>query len=259
MKRNYELVRKYYYLAMLLGLFDSVRNTSHQAFADKYMNASEDLLMKTTWKQFLLLFWVYDSMKRGYLPIISEMSVILGCSHQNTKKLADDLEPKGLLDIIVDPLYKSKLQLKVTKAGIDYVNVRSEFTETLLTNIFNGISEADLDRLIDNIERILDPNKNVIRIKTHEGFVVKASNFEMCKLLPRAKHKPYYKLIAHKGGPIQIPGINQHIIGFYKSKTDADIEVTCINSAFENNSDDYEVCNFVPVRFENSGETVMQE
>ena len=259
MKRNYELVRKHYYLAMFLGLFDSIRSYIPQQTFDEAMNASEDLLMKTTWKQFLLLFWIYDSMKRGYLPIISEMSDVLGCAHQYIKRMADELESKDLIDIIIDPLNKRKLQLKVTQTGIDYVNARSALAETLLSNIFNGISEADLDKLLDNIERAVDKHKSVIRIRTYEGFVVKASNFEMCRLLPRDKHKPYYRLIAHKGGPIQIPGINQHIIGFYKSEADADIELACINSAFENNSDEYEVCNFVPVRFNDSGEPIMQE
>lgn len=94
-------------------------------------------------------------------PTLSEVAVVMGCSRQNVKQIAQILNKKGYLSFI--KLYgdKNAIRLVPTQKWDAYNKQNEELTSGILDGIFDGFSNEELQlyfkslsKVINNIEKI---------------------------------------------------------------------------------------------------------
>lgn len=90
-----------------------------------------------TMKQHFLLVSIY-LFKEEY-PTLKESGDLIGCSYQNVKRLALQLEKKGYLSIVTDAVDKRKLRLiptgKFEELGVEKNNLAEKFMQRLYQNV----------------------------------------------------------------------------------------------------------------------------
>lgn len=87
-------------------------------------------------------------------PALKEMGELIGCSYQNVKRMATQLESKGYINIIQDKDDKRKLLLvpteKVKRVGAE----KQEATINFMTNLFREISKDELEVTLSTLKKM---------------------------------------------------------------------------------------------------------
>ena len=77
-------------------------------------------------------------------PTLSDVSQLIGCSYQNVKKMAEQLQAKGYLTICKDEEDKRKLRLVPAEKLMNLTQDKQEVTQQFMDRMYRDISEDDL-------------------------------------------------------------------------------------------------------------------
>lgn len=121
-------------------------------FANKLQLIGDRLDPNITMKQWFLVAMLSQFGEKA--PTISELAAFIGCSRQNVKKLAGRLSEKGFLQLQKDPKDSRQTRLRLTGACKDYFAARAGREEEWLSQVFDGIGQAQLDGLYQGMKRV---------------------------------------------------------------------------------------------------------
>lgn len=136
-----------YFLLGLLSAFDN----RFQAMADKVMK-------EISWKQFFAIICI-NLCKEN--PTINELAEILGSSHQNVKQILLKLEKKGFVSIYTDAEDRRKQRIKLTDYCRAFCDKNDEMTSRIMAQMFEGMSQEQLQTTIRTIIQIEDNLKGI--------------------------------------------------------------------------------------------------
>lgn len=134
----------------LIGLLSAFENR-FQAIADKTM-------MEISWKQFFAIICINLCKDK---PSIKELAEIMGCSHQNVKQLLLKLERKGFVNIILDDYDRRKQRIELTSYCKEFCEKNTEMSNRIMKQMFDGISESQLQTTIQTIIQIENNLKEI--------------------------------------------------------------------------------------------------
>lgn len=127
----------------LLGLLSAFENR-FQAVADKSMQ-------EISWKQFFAIICVNLCKEE---PTIKELAEIMGSSHQNVKQILLKLEKKGFVNIYEDSRDKRKQRVQLTEYCMEFCQKNDELSSHIMRQMFDGISDEQLQVTIKTIIQI---------------------------------------------------------------------------------------------------------
>lgn len=87
-------------------------------------------------------------------PTLKEMGELIGCSYQNVKRMATQLESKGYINIIQDKDDKRKLLLVPTEKVKRVGDEKQEATINFMTNLFREISKDELEVTLSTLKKM---------------------------------------------------------------------------------------------------------
>lgn len=137
-----------YFLLGLLSAFDN----RFQAVADSAMK-------EISWKQFFAIICI-NMCKSS--PTVKELAEIMGSSHQNVKQILLKLEKKGFVRIAVDENDKRKQRIELTEYCRDFCSKNDEMSANIMKQMFEGISDEQLQMTIQTIIQMEDNLKRQI-------------------------------------------------------------------------------------------------
>lgn len=129
-----------YFLLGLLSAFDN----RFQAVADK-------TIKEISWKQFFALICIHLCKEK---PSIKELAEIMGSSHQNVKQILLKLEKKGFVNLISDENDKRIQRIELTEYCAEFCQKNDERSSQIMKQMFQGISEEQLQSTIVTIIQI---------------------------------------------------------------------------------------------------------
>ena len=128
----------------MYGLLFSLSNRM-QAIGDQ---AFEDITMK---QHFLM---VVLHMLGGEAPTLTETAQLVGCSYQNVKRMADQLQRRGYLLIQPDAQDRRKQRLVATDK-FEQLGARTQAQgEAFMRQLFQGISEMQLQNAVETLTKM---------------------------------------------------------------------------------------------------------
>lgn len=136
-----------YFLLGLLSAFDN----RFQAMADRTME-------EISWKQFFAIICI-NLCKEN--PTIKELAEILGSSHQNVKQILLKLEKKGFVNIYEDAEDRRKQRIELTGYCRDFCEKNDEMSTQIMTKMFEGVSQEQLQTTIQTIIQIENNLKEI--------------------------------------------------------------------------------------------------
>lgn len=129
---------------MLYGMIFSLCNRI-QTIGDGQF---EDITMK---QHFLM---VVLSVMGEEAPTLKETGEVMGCSYQNVKRMALQLEKKGYLQIIQDEKDKRKQRLVVTEKMVRLGEAKKAATKVFMQTMYRGIEKEEISKAIKILTKI---------------------------------------------------------------------------------------------------------
>ena len=154
---NFEELKKQNPGKYLLGRI-SAFESRHQAGVDAFYK-NKDI----TWKQFFAVTCI--RLCEGD-PTISELSEIMGSSHQNVKQLLLKLEKRGFVELTADPEDRRKQRIRLTRACRNFCKTNASTSDDLRSEIFEGISNKSIMETIKVIDRM---EENLKKMEARRG------------------------------------------------------------------------------------------
>lgn len=111
-----------------------------------------------TSKQWLLLVLISSCTEA---PTLSEIGVMMGCSRQNIKQIADVLKRKGYITFAKMQGDKNTIRLVPTQKWFAYEKECSEYTLDILEGIFDGFSTDELKEYLASFVKIIGNLENI--------------------------------------------------------------------------------------------------
>jgi DNA-binding MarR family transcriptional regulator len=87
-------------------------------------------------------------------PSLKQMGELIGCSYQNVKRMAAQLEKKGYLIIRQDKADKRKLLLVQTGKVKQLVEESGEAAIKFMSSLYQGISQEDLKITLETLKKM---------------------------------------------------------------------------------------------------------
>lgn len=87
-------------------------------------------------------------------PTLKEMSDVIGCSYQNVKRMAQQLQKQGYLNIVQDSEDKRKLLLIATDKIEKRADKNREVTYQFMNRLYHDISRKDLQVTFDTLMKM---------------------------------------------------------------------------------------------------------
>ena len=134
----------------LIGLISAFENR-FQAMADRAMG-------EISWKQFFAVICI-NLCKES--PTINELAEIMGSSHQNVKQILLKLEKKGFISFSQDEKDKRKQRIVLTEFCREFCEKNDSESIRIMKNMFNGVSEEQLQATIKTLIQIEDNLKAI--------------------------------------------------------------------------------------------------
>lgn len=116
-------------------------------FINRFQTVGDSLFKEMSWKQCFLMMCI---MNFEQPPTLKELSIVMGCSHQNTKQMLLKLEKTGYVKMVIDESDSRKQRILLTEKAY------------LFAKTYHDISSQHVDQLFANI----DSEKLAITIET---------------------------------------------------------------------------------------------
>lgn len=127
----------------IYGLLFSLSNRI-QTLGDKEFN---DITMK---QHFLMIaLGMFENP-----PTLKEMGEMVGCSYQNVKRMAKQLQKENYLEIIQDQSDKRKLLLVSTGKFEQMAEENRDVTIRFMNQLFDGIDKTDLEVILQSLKKM---------------------------------------------------------------------------------------------------------
>lgn len=111
-------------------------------FANKLQTIGDRFDKDITVKQWLLIICILNS--KESTPTLSEAAEFMGCSRQNVKKLALNLEAKGLITINND---SKSVKLTITEKCNVFFEKRKKSEDAFIDDLFKDLAKTDINNL----------------------------------------------------------------------------------------------------------------
>ncbi len=128
------------------------------AFENRFQAVADNAMKEISWKQFFSIICI-DMCKSS--PTIKELAEIMGCSHQNVKQILLKLEKKGFVQITADENDRRKQRIELTDYCREFCVRNNETSVNIMRNMFEGVSEEQLQCTIQTIIQIEDNLKEI--------------------------------------------------------------------------------------------------
>ena len=87
-------------------------------------------------------------------PTLREMGALIGCSYQNVKRMATQLEKSGFLNIVGDKQDKRKLLLVSTGKFESQAEQSQEITLNFMENLYEGVTQDELETTLKTLMKM---------------------------------------------------------------------------------------------------------
>lgn len=134
----------------MLGLLSAFDNR-FQAMADK-------TIKEISWKQFFAIICINMCKEK---PTLRELADIMGSSHQNVKQILLKLEKKGFVNVVLDERDKRKQRIELTEYCMEFCKKNNEVRSQIIMNMFEGVSQEQLQATIATIIQIENNIKEI--------------------------------------------------------------------------------------------------
>lgn len=136
----------------LLGLFFS--------FDNRLQAAGDSFYEEITCKQFFLLICLLLFQDKP--PTLSELSEVMGSSHQNIKQIANKLEAKGYVHTYFDEDDRRKLRVTTTQKVVELGEKYREKEVDFLNRFYEGVTDNEIEATLKTLLKI---ENNLIQIR----------------------------------------------------------------------------------------------
>ncbi|HCW53882.1 MAG TPA: MarR family transcriptional regulator [Clostridium sp.] len=148
-----ELLNEYKALATTTEWRKRLSFLSLFLYTNRLQTACDKLDSSVSIKQWTLIIMV---LQYENPPTLSQLSIALGCSRQNVKKLALVLEKKGYVKLERDEYDGRALVVKLTEKSRDYFDTRSEVQEQILHMMFEKLNDEEMENLFDLLCKVYE-------------------------------------------------------------------------------------------------------
>ena len=128
------------------------------AFENRFQAVADNAMQEISWKQFFAIICI-NMCKTP--PSIKELAEIMGSSHQNVKQILLKLEKRGFVRLTIDESDKRKQRIELTPYCGEFCAKHGDKSEAIITKMFDGISEEQLQTTIQTIIQIEDNLKEI--------------------------------------------------------------------------------------------------
>ena len=118
------------------------------AFENRFQAMADSMMQEISWKQFFAIICI-NMCKEP--PTLSELSDILGSSHQNVKQILLKLEKKGFICFEQDEADKRKQRIVLTKECRKFCEKNDDMSQKTMMGMFEGIPEKNIKTTIKTI------------------------------------------------------------------------------------------------------------
>ena len=118
------------------------------AFENRFQAMADSMMQEISWKQFFAIICI-NMCKEP--PTLSELSDILGSSHQNVKQILLKLEKKGFIRFEQDEADKRKQRIVLTKECRKFCEKNDDMSQKTMMGMFEGIPKKDIKTTIKTI------------------------------------------------------------------------------------------------------------
>lgn len=128
------------------------------AFENRFQAVADNAMQEISWKQFFAIICI-NMCKTP--PTIKELAEIMGSSHQNVKQILLKLEKKGFVRLTTDEGDKRKQRIELTSYCAEFCAKNNDKSIELISTMFQGVSEEQLQITIQTILQIEDNLKEI--------------------------------------------------------------------------------------------------
>lgn len=128
------------------------------AFENRFQAVADSAMKEISWKQFFAVICI-NMCKES--PTVKELADIMGSSHQNVKQILLKLEKKGFVSIMPDETDKRKQRIILTSYCREFCAKNDGLAMRVMTKLFDGITEEQLQTTIQTILHIENNLKEV--------------------------------------------------------------------------------------------------
>jgi len=129
---------------MIYGMLFAVSNRI-QTFGDEQF---EDITMKQHFMMIVLEMYGKNA------PTLSELADAVGCSYQNIKRMAVNLEKNQYVSIVEDDKDKRKRNVIMTDKFRRMGESNRKMTQTFMEGLYSGISEEELGIAVNVLKKM---------------------------------------------------------------------------------------------------------
>ena len=129
------------------------------AFENRFQAMADNMMREISWKQFFAIICI-NMCKEP--PTLSELSDILGSSHQNVKQILLKLEKKDFIRFEQDESDKRKQRIVLTKTCKKFCEKNDDMSQKAMMAMFEGISERNIKTTIQTIIKIEKNLKGIL-------------------------------------------------------------------------------------------------
>lgn len=129
---------------MMYGMLFSLSNRI-QTIGDSQF---DDITMK---QHFLMIVL---NMLIPYQPTLKETGELIGCSYQNVKRMAAQLEKSGYLHILPDAKDRRKQRLVATEKFVQVNAEKQAMADAFMNRLYDGITDAQLRSAIEVLQKM---------------------------------------------------------------------------------------------------------
>lgn len=120
-------------------------------FMNRFQTAGDRFFCEISWKQCFLLICT------GYFknpPSISELSDLMGSSHQNIKQMLLKLERAGFVSLEPDEEDKRKQRIVLSEKTKEFTRRYDKASTEFMEQLFHGVDKEDLEITIKTILKL---------------------------------------------------------------------------------------------------------
>ena len=122
------------------------------AMSNRLQTVGDRFYEEITCKQFFLMICL--RLFENGAPTLTELSEIMGCSHQNVKSIAGKLEEKGYLEIRPDSDDARKLRIRLTNQADSLAKKYQKKELDFIDMLFTGISDKQIEATFKTLEKM---------------------------------------------------------------------------------------------------------
>ena len=120
-------------------------------FENRFQTEADRLFKEISWKQCFAMncIGLFE-----HPPTISELSELIGSSHQNIKQILLKLEKQGFVTFLPDTADRRKLRINKTPKAEKFSKDFNQASLEHMTQLFQGIDENDLKTTVKTMTKL---------------------------------------------------------------------------------------------------------